>query len=131
MPKRPQPIELQADHVLTQYGVRLPVGRQFRVDFHRAPRPHERDLSVLAGHLTPRQAAMLVRQEFLSWREAVRYTTVGCLRDAGFRVRSTPSRGIPNHVSVEYDGIWTDDDGVAKRFDDCFGPATWEGGSRG
>jgi len=68
------------------------------------------------------------RREFFPW-DAVRYTTVGRLRDAGFRVESTPSRMIPNHVSVQYDGDWTDD--VAKRFDDCFDQPAGGGGGHG
>lgn len=128
MPKRPQPIELRAQQVLTQYAARVPIGDQMRVEFRLAPRRHERDVSVLAGRLTPREAAMFVRQEFMEWRDVVRYATVGCLRDAGFRVRSTPSRAIPVHVSVEYDGVWTDDGDVAKWFDDCFGQPLGGGG---
>jgi hypothetical protein len=72
---------------------------------------------------------MAVRQEFMPWRDIVRYTTAERLTNAGFRVRSTPSRMIPNHVSVEYDGDWTDD--VAKRFDDCFDQPLGGGGGHG
>jgi len=99
--------------------------------FRTAPRPHERDVSLLAGRLTVREAAMAVRhgrREFFPW-DAVRYTTVGCLRDAGFLVQSTPSRMIPNHISVEYDGHWTDD--VVKRFDHCFDQPAGGGGGHG
>jgi hypothetical protein len=130
MPKRPPPIELDDMLVLTQYGARPPAFTgQAQPHFRTAPRAGERDVSVLAGHLTRRQAALAVRQEFVAWRDIVRYTTVERLRNAGFRVRSTPSRMIPNHVSVEYDGDWTDD--VAKRFDDCFGQPTGGGGGHG
>lgn len=119
MPKRPQPIKLDDTLVLTQYGARPPASTgRAQPHFRTAPRAGERDVSILAGRLTRRQAALAVRQEFLAWRDVVRYTTVGRLSNAGFRVRSTPSRMIPNHISVEYDGDWTDD--VAKRFDDCF-----------
>src|SRR5829696_1257667 len=119
--------------VLTQFGMRspaLPSGRG-PANFRMAPRPHEQDVSLLAGRLTTREAAMAVRhgrREFFPW-DAVRYTTVGRLRDAGFRVESTPSRMIPNHVSVQYDGDWTDD--VAKRFDDCFDQPAGGGGGHG
>ena len=44
-----------------------------------------RDVSVLAGRLTSHQAAMAVRQEFVRWRDVVRYTTVQRLRNAVFR----------------------------------------------
>jgi hypothetical protein len=52
--------------------------------------------------------------------DAVRHTTVGDLEDAGFLVRAAPTRAIPDHVLVGYEGQW--DDEVAERFDACFGP---------
>jgi hypothetical protein len=129
MPTRPSPLALQPGQVLSQYGARPPTFTgQTQPQFHTAPRTHERGVSVVAGRLTRREVAMIVRQEFISWRDFVRYTTVGRLRDAGFRVRSTPNRMNPNHVSVEYDGEWTDDGDVAKRFDDCFDQFTGGGG---
>jgi len=130
MPKRPPQINLQAGQVLTQYGARSPAFTgQAQPHFRTAPRADERDVSVLAGRLTSHQAAMAVRQEFVRWRDVVRYTTVQRLRNAGIQVRSTPSRMIPNHISVEYDGDWTDD--VAKRFDDCFDQPLGGGGGHG
>jgi hypothetical protein len=126
MPERPQQMELHAELVLTQFGMRSPaLTGQGPAHFRRAPRRHERDVSLLAGRLTAREAAMAVRhgrREYFPSKDVVRYTTVGRLRDAGFVVRSTPSPMITNHVSVEYDGDWTDDvaNDAAKRFDDCF-----------
>lgn len=52
--------------------------------------------------------------------DAVRHSTVGDLEDAGFLVRAAPTRAIPDHVLVGYEGQW--DDEVAERFDACFGP---------
>lgn len=121
MPKRPPQIELKAEQELTQYGTLSPAFTEHaQPHFRKAPRADERDVSLLAGRLTDREAAMAVRQEFIAWRDIVRYTTVERLQNAGFQVRSTPSRLIPNHVSVEYDGDWTDDVDVARRFNDCF-----------
>jgi hypothetical protein len=37
----------------------------------------------------------------------------------------------PDHVSVEYDGGWTDDGDVSKRFDDCFDQPVWGDGDHG
>ena len=129
MPKRPPAIELHAGMVLTQFGLRT--GRGL-ASFRMAPRRHEQDVSLIAGRLTPREAAMAVRHrqpEYFPGRDIVRYTTVERLIVAGFRVRSTPSPMIPNHVSVEYDGDWTDD--VAKRFDGCFDQPAKGGGGHG
>jgi len=120
MPPRPPQIELHDSMVLTQLGMRLPGQAHFTV----APRRgREHDVSLLLSRLDAREAALAVRhgrREFYQ-RDIVRHTTVGRLREAGFRVVSTPSKMIPHHVSVEYDGDWTDDGDVAKRFDDCFG----------
>jgi hypothetical protein len=82
-------------------------------------------MSLLAGQLAPYEAAMAVRQEYITRRDIVRWTTVQQLTEAGFTVRSTPNRMNPRHVSVVYEGEWTDD--VAERFDSCFG-RPWGGG---
>jgi hypothetical protein len=129
MRKRPPPIDLHVGMVLTQFGMRTGPGL---ANFRMAPRPHEQDVSLLAGRLTPRQAAKAVRHgrpEYFPGRDVVRYTTVERLVVAGFRVESTPSPMIPNHISVEYDGDWNDD--VAKRFDGCFDPPAKGGGGHG
>jgi hypothetical protein len=131
MPKPPPPIELDDTVVLTQYGARRRQEAQAR--FRRSPRVDrerpETNVSLLAGRLDSREAALAVRQEYVSWRDAVRYTTVECLRKAGFQVNSSPSRMIHNHVSVVYDGDWTDD--VANQFDGCFDQLTGGGGGDG
>lgn len=51
-------------------------------------------------------------------RDQVRYTTAGRLRRAGFRPVWDGHGDKPNHVSVEFRGLW--DDYVARRFEDCF-----------
>jgi hypothetical protein len=132
MPNRPPPTELKARQVLSQYGARSPtLVVSIVARFRTAPRASEGGVSLIAGRLTPRQAAMIVRHEYLPVRDSVRYTTVGRLREAGFRVRSTPTRMNPDHVSVEYDGVWTDDGDVSKRFDDCFDQPVWGDGDHG
>jgi hypothetical protein len=118
MPKRLVEIELGDNAVLTQYAARTPTLTGSTVPhFRRAPRAHERDVSLLAGQLSRRQAARAVRQEFLMERRCSlhhRGTSAGCWLPRSKYAKSDDS----GHVSVEYDGEWTDD--VAKRCDDCF-----------
>ena len=52
-------------------------------------------------------------------RDAARYTTAGILRSRGFLVTHTPTKRIPEHVSVSKDGEWDVD--VCNDFDSCFG----------
>lgn len=108
---------------LTQYGRRDATG--FRV---RPRRGFEAGISLIAGRLRPEVArAMVVRRGiYRPGIDAVRYTTVGDLTDAGFDVVRDPTVAIPEHVLVGYTSEWDDD--VAERFDACFGPVPEEGG---
>jgi hypothetical protein len=108
---------LPPESALTQYGRRDNSG--FRV----RPRPGVEDgISLIAGRLGVVQAHRLVvrRGSPLVGVDAVRHTTVDDLEDAGFVVQPAPTRAIPDHVLVRYEGQW--DDEVAERFDACFGP---------
>ncbi len=112
---------LEPGTVLTQYGRRTPGG--FRV----RPRPGiETGVSLIAGRLRPEVARALVvrRGIYRPGVDAVRYTTVEDLTDAGFDVVADPTPAIPDHVLVRYEGRWDDD--VAERFDACFGPVPEE-----
>lgn len=115
--------ELTPETVLTQYGRRDPSG------FRDRPRVNvEAGVSLIAGRLRPEVArAMVVRRGiYRPGVDAVRYTTVGDLTDAGFDVERDPTPAIPEHVLVRYSGRWDDD--VARRFDACFGPVPEEEG---
>jgi hypothetical protein len=108
---------LERDAVVTQYGRREASG--FRV----RPRPGVEDgVSLIAGRLGVADAhRLVVRRGFPQpGVDAVRHSTVGDLEDAGFLVQAAPTRAIPDHVLVGYEGQW--DDEVAERFDACFGP---------
>ena len=97
---------------LTQYGRRTS-------GFRCEPRADEPDVSLLLGQLTADEARILV----VPWGhttedDMVRYALADCLRDKGFTICLTPSRMIPGHVSVEYEGEWNDD--MCEAFDECF-----------
>lgn len=114
---RPEPQELPDDTKLTQYGERSPVGDGFRdrlrVDIG------ETEISMILGEVDAVAAAMLVTKH-LAPGAAVRVTSVAWLREAGFRVVHSPTRGNPLHVSVfpPDDADWGDD--LARRFNSCF-----------
>jgi hypothetical protein len=114
-------VSLERDTVLTQYGRHEPGG--FRV---RPRRGIETGVSLIAGRLRPEVARALVvrRGIYRPGVDAVRYTTVGDLADAGFDVRADPTPAIPDHVLVRFPGEWDDD--VGERFDACFGPVPEE-----
>jgi hypothetical protein len=100
---------------LTQYG------RAFeRHDsFAGRPEPGQTDLSVIRGRASIGKAAQLVAERALQPGDAVRHTTVGCLRDAGFTVEHTPREGgFPDHCSVKGPDVW--DDEVERRFNECW-----------
>lgn len=110
---------LLGDEELTQYG-REGTDPVFR----DAPRPdQETDVSMIRGHLSPMEAASVVRKRWrLDDRARVRYTTVGRLRELGFEVTHTPSLHNRGHVSVRVPGgevPWNDadKDAFAKAFD--------------
>jgi hypothetical protein len=109
--------DLPASAVLTQYG--RSDATRFRV---RPGVGVESGISLIAGRLDVAEAHRLVVRRGVPRPgvDAVRYTTAGDLTDAGFRVRPAPTRAIPEHVLVDYEGEW--DDEVAERFDACFGP---------
>lgn len=105
---------------LTQFGTEA---GGFR---HRPRKGVDPDgVSVIAGRLSPDQAARLVTGRPARRGDAVRHTTAQELQEAGFTVRRTPSKRIREHRSVEYPGVWDDD--VCRRFDECFGPPVAEG----
>ena len=113
--------ELAPGTVLTQYGRRDATG------FRARPRVNiEAGISLIAGRHRPEVArAMVVRRGiYRPGVDAVRYTNVGDLTDAGFDVVADPTPAMPEHVLVGYSGEWDDD--VAERFDACFGPVPEE-----
>lgn len=111
---------LDSDYV-TQYGEVGPSG------FRNRPRAGaEPSVSVFAGQWSVREATVRLRRRPPERADAVRYATVGALKEAGFTVREAPTRRNPEHAVVEYRGSW--DDEVAKRFEGCFGePVSWGG----
>lgn len=114
---RPEPQELPDDTNLTQYGENPPVGGGFRDRL----RVHigETEISMILGEVDASAAAMLVTKH-LNPGATVRVTTVARLREAGFRVVHSPTRGNSLHVSVHPpdDAEWSDD--LARRFNSCF-----------
>jgi hypothetical protein len=108
---------LHERETLTQYG-----RRDGEPAFRRAPRTglDQGDISMIAGDVTVEQATALVRSRLVEGHpdHAVRFTTVGALRSAGFLVENTPTRMNPEHVSVTWPGDWTGD--VCERFESCF-----------
>lgn len=86
------------DGMLTQYGQELSSPR-----FRSGPRTGEVELSMLLGAMSAQAAAALVvgPTRAIELRgHLVRYVRIGRLRAAGFIVEHTPSRRIPQHVSV-------------------------------
>ncbi|MFG3681818.1 hypothetical protein ACGF5H_17110 [Micromonospora chalcea] len=86
----------------------------------------ETEMSLLMGRQNAIAASLLITKGQYSLA-AVRYTTAGALRRAGFEVVHTPTRGNPLHVSV-FPQIgthgpteWTDT--MATSFDMCFSEA--------
>jgi len=74
---------------------------------------------MILGEVDVSAAAMLVTKR-LNLGATVRVTTVARLREAGFHVVHSPTRGNPLHVSVHppSDAEWGDD--LARRFNSCF-----------
>jgi len=112
------------DEVLTQHGVRLTHGTfRFRNRLRADKEPPELDMSLILGEVTPNEAGAIrfrgPRTAKDLSRDAVRTTTAGTLRAAGFVVFHTPRRLNRRHVSVYRDEQW--DDVVAMKFDRCFG----------
>jgi hypothetical protein len=117
-----QPQELPNDTRLTQYGEGSPAGAGFR-DRLRVE-IGETEISMILGEVDRVAASVLVTRFISPWAER-RVTTVGCLREAGFRVEHSPTRGNPLHVSVFPPSGESGDpedwgDELAKRFNACF-----------
>lgn len=83
----------------------------------RVPQDHGA-VSLLLGGWTPEAAGECIRSHgaLNDGTDAARYTTAASLRSSGFVVTHTPSRGIPEHVSVT-SAAWD-----AEAFHACFGP---------
>lgn len=107
--------DLDRGEVLSQYGMAVsePVYRNRpRVGLESA-------VSVILGEVSAETACLMVHGRPVLMVEArVRHTSVGRVIDQGFRVLHTPSRRMDDHVSVERDGVWGDDE--ARLFDECF-----------
>lgn len=117
-----QPQELPDDARLTQYGERSAMGDGFRdrlrVDIG------ETEISMILGEVDADAASILVTKYFSSGRQT-RVTTVERLRRDRFRVRHSPTRSNPLHVSVfppsneaEEPESWGDE--LANTFNACF-----------
>lgn len=110
--------ELHPDDEVTQYGRLYDSGPNFRC----RPRNEESGLSLIWGSVSTETACSLICP-FLKGRvrpsDSVRYSTIGTLEDAGFRVYRRPLDYFPHHLEVEFDSEWTDD--VCDRFHKCFG----------
>jgi hypothetical protein len=122
MPSSAQ-LQLDDDAVLTQYGVLTDP-----VPFRKAPRwQTENAVSLTVGQLTVEQMLPLVSRGRPRMRvgAAVRHTTVGTLRQAGFTVERRPTKKNPDHVGVTSRSHW--DDQVAKTFNECFSEERGEG----
>ncbi|GGM32945.1 hypothetical protein GCM10011608_16780 [Micromonospora sonchi] len=114
--------ELRDDVDLTQYGEDGEGFRScLRVDIG------ETEMSLIIGRQSKMAVALLVTKAAPPWATA-RYTTVGALRQAGFEVVHSPTRGNPLHVSVfppsgpHGPAEW--DDAMATSFDKCFTEST-------
>ena len=115
--------DIRDDECLTQYGEAIPDESGY--NFRNRLREHqgENELSLIAGRLTPQEAAKVVTKVG-NPQAAARYTTAGELRTQGFIVRHSPTRKNARHVSVHppqaggQPAAWDDD--MTKRFDECF-----------
>lgn len=118
--------ELADEEVVTQYGQ---ISRTGVDDFKDRPVRPDRvnGLSMFRGKGSVKDlVARVARKRAVRDTDAVRHTTVGLLRNAGFAVHRAPSPGFPEHLCVtllDEDAEWTDDD--AKRFDGCFTEKIW------
>lgn len=115
------------DEYVSQYGSRQTGAPMF----WDRPRPKDIDgLSALLGRLSPAEARKRVRRiGSPTPADGVRYARVGDLRITDFLVDHTPWPGNSLHVSVRYRGVW--DDGVAGKFEGCFGQPVWHEDSKG
>ncbi len=126
-----EPREIADDEVVSHYGTPgwpgwdpedVPEGE--RDGFRGIPRPerNESGMSVQLGRLTPAEMVELMMGRSPRPHDAVRHTTAGKLREAGFVITHAPTRFHPEHATVEFPGEWTQD--VVESWHDCFGPPT-------
>jgi hypothetical protein len=103
---------------LTHYGQDSPFSAR---RFKNRPEVEdgETEMSLILGKVDAAAASVLVTKLLLPYAFR-RVTTVGALRNEGFRVEHTPTMGNRLHVSASVpDGAeWGSD--VAVRFDACF-----------
>jgi hypothetical protein len=91
--------ELGDDETLTQYGQVRPDGDNFRGQPRFAQ--GETEVSMIAGRRTVVDAVGLIASHrAIKPDDAVRYFTVGVLREADYVVSHTPTGRNPDHVSV-------------------------------
>jgi hypothetical protein len=117
--------DLEDDEIVTQTGhcERRSNDQWYRgrFSFRRALRADlgEKYMSVIRGRLTPAEAVPLVaRGDRAGFADAVRYASIGELRQAGFTVEPKENHLIPGHLGVFLDREWTPADSDA--FDRCF-----------
>lgn len=114
----PVPRELHDEEIVTQFGSDrsnppfLPTPRRGK-DYGR--------LSLILGQVDLELACELVPGRGPIPGDALRFTTIGLLRERGFIVEHTPERAFPQHASVTLPGQpdrWHAD--VKQRFQDAF-----------
>jgi|GEM_PF-3062566 hypothetical protein len=115
---------LSGDEVLTQIGLKRRIPRK---GFRCKPRAQESALSLLLGRWDVDWAVRTAFGRDAAGEDMVRHTTATRIAEAGFRV-ILDKDPYPAHVSVEFDGQWTDE--VCERFHRCFETAK-EGGRGG
>lgn len=118
---------LEPETILTQWG-QVGTGGRFRNTLRKRLRQTgqpERAMSVTAEERSVAFMTLQVQGRTTRAGDAVRYTTVARLREAGFTVTETPNLKNSAHVSVSWPGEWGAD--VAEKFDSCFDdPVAWE-----
>ncbi len=111
---------LEASDEVTQYGLVKATGPDFKI----APVADQRSLSLIHGRVDPDGAARLVMNRAGRRRDAVRFSTIGKLQEAGFVVVRAPLDWFREHLEVYGEGNWDDND--SERFNDCFRqPEIW------
>jgi len=117
------PEQIGDEEPLTQYGRADSDEHCSDSRFRCIPRfeDGEQDVSLLRGQLSVEEAAWAVCRRAARPGDLVRHTTAQALRNAGFLVSHTPTRRNKGHVSVEYQGKWTEN--MRKAFDLAFGEA--------
>jgi hypothetical protein len=124
---KPEGRPIGDDEVITQYGNLM---KPNEPPFRSRPRfeKPENDVSAMLGPATVTECAQRVtRRPALPGKDGVRHAKVGDLRAAGFTVVHSPSRGNRDHVSIELDGAWDDDED--QLFNQCWSEPEWEVGA--